>query len=389
MIDLLLEHAGDPGKDDHLRRDLIAHVAAVEASAGRGDRSQVARIEKAIQADPEGSFAFDADGAATLVAGGSRLPAGCFETPSLATLRERVRATADICVGAKARLWVLLGTSPATDIGSLQATAGPGTVFQVASQFNCLEAISPRIVPVAGYFGDSTQGPRAAISAFSGTFLRHYSAPAPDGSRFVQTTDGPQLNLLEAACSPDVARVCNGYLRAKDVADPETFASALGERFDGIRVGVHTDIPVLLGYDWDGAVEGDRRIDQVFTSTFAGRGFGMAAGAEEVDVYERVCGSLLRAAYLGTLLVAVANGRSRVVLTLIGGGVFGNPISLIWKSILWAIAEVDHMGHGGLDVVVNSRNLRDHLCLDEILAEVRGRGGPVVEFGGSGVSVWR
>jgi hypothetical protein len=78
-----------------------------------------------------------------------------------------------------------------------------------------------------------------------------------------------------------------------------------------------------------------------------------------------------------------------VVLTLIGGGVFGNPIPLIWKSILWAIAEVDRAGHGGLDIVVNSRNLRDHLSMDEVLTEVRGRGGVVVEFGGGRVSVWR
>jgi hypothetical protein len=332
---------------------------------------------------------FAADGAATLVAGGSSIPAGRFETPSLATLRARVLAKGDTRGAAQTRLWALLGTSPVTDIGSLQATAGPGTVFQVASQFNCLEAVGPHIVPIAGYFDDSTQGPRAAISAFSGTFLRHYSAPAPDGSRFVQTTDGPQLNLLEAVCLPDVARVRNGYLRAKDVSDPGAFAAVLEERFDEICVGVHTEIPVLLGYDWDGAVEGDRRIDQVFTSTFAGRGFRKAAGADNVDVYERICGSLLRAAFLGTLLAAVANGRSKVVLTLIGGGVFGNPIPLIWKSILWAIAEVDRAGHGGLDIVVNSRNLRDHLSMDEVLTEVRGRGGVVVEFGGGRVSVWR
>ena len=163
----------------------------------------------------------------------------------------------------------------------------------------------------------------------------------------------------------------------------------LEERFDETRVGVHREVPVLLGYDWDGAVEGDRRIDQVLTSTFAGRGFRKAAGAENVDVYERICGSLLRAAYLGALLAAVANRRSRVVLTLIGGGVFGNPIPLIWKSILWAIADVDRMGCGGLDIVVTSRNLRDHLSMDEIRAEVRGRGGAVVEFERGGVAVWR
>ena len=74
MIDLLLECAGDPGRDDDLKRRLAAHVAAVEASTGLGDRRQVARIERAIQADPEAAFVFDADGAATLVSRGPRLP---------------------------------------------------------------------------------------------------------------------------------------------------------------------------------------------------------------------------------------------------------------------------------------------------------------------------
>src|SRR3989442_929187 len=83
-----------------------------------------------------------------------------------------------------------------------QAPAPPGSLFQVASQFNCLESPGEFVVPVAEYFNDPTQGPRASISAFPGTLVRHYAAPAPDGSRFVQTNDGPQLNLLEGVCAP-------------------------------------------------------------------------------------------------------------------------------------------------------------------------------------------
>jgi hypothetical protein len=65
--------------------------------------------------------------------------------------------------------------SPATDIGSLQATAGAGTLFPAASQFNCLESPGPYVVDVADYFHDQTQGPRASISAFPGTLPRHYA----------------------------------------------------------------------------------------------------------------------------------------------------------------------------------------------------------------------
>ena len=51
--------------------------------------------------------------------------------------------------------------SPATDIGSLQATAGPSTLFQVASQFNnCLELpLAPLTSPPSrAWFSDPTQG---------------------------------------------------------------------------------------------------------------------------------------------------------------------------------------------------------------------------------------
>jgi hypothetical protein len=332
MIDLLLEQAGDPGREQHLLHELANHVAALRASAGAGNRSQVSAIEAAIQAHPANSFVFDREGAATLRTAAGTFPAGRFETPSIGALRQRALAARGGREGARVRLWVLDGASPATDIGSLQATAGPGTLFQVASQFNCLEAPGPFVTRVTSYFSDPTQGPRASISAFPGTFLRHYAAPGRDGRRFVQATGGPQLNLLEAVCSPGVAQVRSGYLTASDIANPSAFVAALESRFEEIRVGVHDDVPVVLGYNWDGAVAGKRRIGEVFTSTFAGGEYSNTTPSD--TTYRPICTALLRAAYLGTLLAAAALGRPKVVLTLIGGGVFGNPIPLIWESIV-------------------------------------------------------
>ncbi|HNN96766.1 MAG TPA: hypothetical protein PKI03_31065, partial [Pseudomonadota bacterium] len=106
--------------------------------------------------------------------------------------------------------------------------------------------------------------------------VRYYTAPAGDGSPFVQTTDGPQLNLLAAVCTPGVAQVHSGYLRASDISDPSAFASALQDRFGSIRVGVHDELEVVLGFDWHGEVPGEphRTIAQVFTSTVAEEGTG-------------------------------------------------------------------------------------------------------------------
>ena len=289
MIALLLKQAGDSSLEQHFLQEISAHVAAVKASAGAGDRRQVGMIEAKVRTHPETSFRFDAVGASTLRTAEASFPAGRFETPSIGDLRKRALAARTTGAGGRVRLWVLDGASPATDIGSLQATAGPSTLFQVASQFNCLESPGPHITPVATYFHDPTQGPRASISAFPGTLLRHYAAPDGNGKRFVQTSDGPQLNLLEAICSPGVAQVRSGYLTSSSIANRSALAGALESRFEDIRVGVHEDVPVVLGYNWDGAVAGDRRIGQVFTSTFAAGGYSGTSARREDPNYRPIC----------------------------------------------------------------------------------------------------
>jgi hypothetical protein len=95
-----------------------------------------------------------------------------------------------------------------------------------------------------------------------------------DGARFVQRGDGPQLNLLEAVCSPGVAVVLNGYLKAASLARPDVFSRALEEGFADLRAGVHDAVEVVFGYDWLGPVPAApaQRIAQVFTSTLAAGG---------------------------------------------------------------------------------------------------------------------
>jgi len=336
----------------------------VLASRNRGDPGAVARAEADVRAAPERAIRFDEHGVATVLAGGRRYRGGRFETPRIGDLRARAAGGGR----GHARLFVLCGTDPVTDIGAMQATAPPGSLFQVASQFNCLESPGAFLTDVARYFEDRTQGPRASISAFPGTFVRHYAAPAADGSRFVQTADR-QLDLLADVCDPAVARVHSGYLRADAIADPAAFARALGDRFDDVRVGVHDDVEVALGYDWAGGVDGERAIAQVFTSTVAGGMYG-ALGEESI------CRSLLRAAYLGTLLAAAGLRKSYVCLTLIGGGVFGNPMPLIWEALLWAFDRIEP--ERDLTVVVNGRTLDQEIRPDELRAAARARSGDVL-----------
>jgi hypothetical protein len=361
-------------------------AAAVVVSHGRGDLSLVARAEAEVCGDPRGRIRFDARGDATVHAVGRTFRGGRFEVLPLCALRARaleVRARAGRPT-ARARLWLIDGVSPASDIGALQAAAPPRSLFQVASQFNCLESPGAFLVNVADYTHDPTQGPRASISAWPGTLVRHYAAPAPDGSRFVQSADGPQIDLLAEVCDPGVAAVRSGYLRGNDVADPRALAAALEDRFEAIRIGVHDGVEVALGADWDGGVDAapHRTIAQVLTSTIAA---GMYGDLDEGDgTVMAICRQLQRAAYLGTLLAAAGLGHERVVLTLIGGGVFANPVGVIWQAISWATDLIGPFLHRDLTVIVNGRNLSEQLPLPELRAAIAARGGGILRLSRSG-----
>jgi Protein-tyrosine phosphatase len=388
FLDLILQN-GTPIDDAGLRREISRRVSAVLATRGRGSANHVSLAETFVRSEPASAFEMDASGTASLTVDGNKWHAGRFEVFSLADLRARVAQRQLPRTVPQVRLWVLDGNFPVKDIGALQATCGRNTLFQVASQFNCLESPGAFVTPVARYFSDPTQGPRASISAFPATLLRHYRAPAPDGSRFVQETDGQQIDLLSGACGRRVSR--NGYFTGEGIDDIPAVLAALESRFDSICVGVHDDAQVVLGYEWDGSVESSAPpIAQVFTSTAAGGSYRAPQhlGAEGFHI---ACRQLLRAAYLGTLLAAAALERDRIVLTLIGGGVFQNPITAIWDAIEWSLEEVKPYLSRDIDVIVNGFTLRTAISQTGadadafLLQAVRRHGGAVLTFDSAGL----
>lgn len=341
--------------------------------------SFLSTIELEVSAAPEKAFSFASDGSATLVASGNQFAAGRFTTPSIAELERGL--TADPTNEHALTLSVFQGAHALTDIGSLQGSAGEGALFQAASQFNCLEAPGPSIVPIADYVHDFTQGPRASVSAFPGTFLRHYAAPAKDGSRFVQT-DARAIDLLADVFDPSIASVRGGYLTTHGIQDRAALAQALVDRFGEIRVGLHDDVEVVYGYDWSGPVLGARRIAQVFTSTIALGSYSHDKEGGEIEIVRQ---QLLRGAYVGTLLGAASLEKSTVVLTLIGGGVFGNPKDDIWEAIEFAVERTRPYLKRPMLVIVNSREGVSPRVRDRVLAG----GGGFVEFGEHGIGVRR
>lgn len=369
MLKILDDYDGSEARGREICEVFDRQLGQLRKETRKLDRGMVARAEALVARSPGEAFTFLDDGTAQLHSDIQVWKAGRFRCRSLGEMKAEVQGSGGL------RLWLMEGTSPVTDIGALQGAADEATLFQVASQFNCLEAPSARLVKVQNYFHDPTQGPRASISAFPGTLLRHYAAPARDGSRFLQS-DSHQLNLLRRLAWDDAATVESGYLRAAFVKNPSAWAERLREHFEELEVGVHEGVEVVLGANWDGPVEGRPVISQVFTSTLAAGMYGSVDFSHQE--WQVIAQQLLRGAYLGTLLGAACSGQRRVVLTLIGGGVFGNPLELIWDSIVWACEQVKPHLPRDLTVVVNGRDLGQRMSLDRAQTDVRALGGEIL-----------
>jgi hypothetical protein len=103
--------------------------------------------------------------------------AGEFRTPKLSELRSEVLSNQDVKNMAHADS-VLTLDFVYGDVSALHANEQyRHATFQAASQFNCLEFISPNITPehgISGYEHDRTQGPACSIACGAGTAYRNY-----------------------------------------------------------------------------------------------------------------------------------------------------------------------------------------------------------------------
>jgi hypothetical protein len=103
---------------------------------------------------------------------------GDLELVSLETLRGRLKAAGKL----PGRLRVRVVTGDVRQMHRLPENAG--ALFQVASQFNLLEMVSPEVTPEQGvtrYQHDRTQGPACAIAAGAATIYRNYFVPVNGG----------------------------------------------------------------------------------------------------------------------------------------------------------------------------------------------------------------
>ncbi|MBN8965688.1 MAG: hypothetical protein J0H89_09975 [Rhizobiales bacterium] len=297
------------------------------------------------ETDYEGTLAklsVDGDRLQSLVNGKS-YGIGDLELVPLQALRDRTKSLQAAQPG-RLKVSIVKG-----DVRKMhQSPENAGALFQVASQFNLLEMVSPRVAPEQGvtrYQHDHTQGPACAIAAGAATIYRNYFAPV-DGGRG-QTTDRQFDGLADLGKAlggglnqPVTAlwSMQNGYALCTRTG-LDAIARYLGalepEQLDILRgnlcIGVHRDVEVT-----DAAGEPRPLVSQAFCSALP-----VAYTRVPPSHWEPFASLVLQAAYEATMLAAVLNaqrGASNIVLlTMLGGGAFGNREEWIHAAIKRAL----------------------------------------------------
>lgn len=277
---------------------------------------------------------------------------GQFEMASLAGLRRRVAEGAGLA--GPTRVSIVTG-----DVRKMhQSPEYAGALFQVASQFNALEMVGPSITPEDGvtrYENDRTQGPACAIAAGAATIYRNYFAPVGDqtGQSAANQLDGladlgTELSRALAHPVSDLWSMQNGYALATRtglnlIAEHLRAIGDLGasELAGCLRMGLHKGVEVT-----DGPTSPGQLVNQIFCSALP-----VAYGRWPQPLWQDFAQLILDAAYEATLLAGVLNSRQGssniVLLTLLGGGAFGNAPEWIHTAIRRALDKTQ--GHG-LDV---------------------------------------
>jgi hypothetical protein len=258
---------------------------------------------------------------------------GKLEIVSLAELRERMRGL-NPNRGNAIKVSELVGDAKALHADS-KAT---GAFFQVASQFNLLEMVSPSVTPEQGitiYENDPTQGPACAVACTAGTVYRNYFVELD--SQIGQTAS-KQVDCLSAIgetlgnVNSRLWKMKNGYalpspdgLKEVDSKLSTISESELDELRGELKIGLQWDTQVTLS-------NCEHLVTQAYCSALPVAYSGLPSRS-----WERFARLILEAAYEATFAASVFNasktGNKSVYLTLLGGGAFGNDQVWIMDAI--------------------------------------------------------
>lgn len=227
-------------------------------------------------------------------------------------------------------------------------------VFQVASQFNCLEMASPEYTPEMGidiYDEDNTQGPKCAICCGSGTLYRNY---------FLNCGQ-PQINTLSDLSNQinptnDIWNMVNGYLifvdeySAKYIDDLILLSGSHYSNYYSTGIQKLTEVNNSQNH---------QLVTQVYCSAVP-INYNLRINPR---IYSNFCKFILDCIYEITFYIALENynltGNGKLFLTLVGTGAFGNPEAWAISSIQKALRKFEKTP---LDIkIVSYKNKNNNL----------------------------
>ena len=289
---------------------------------------------------------------------------GELEIPTLAQLRQRVRPIPPKPETNSLREVV-------ANVQQLhQDKANENSLFQVASQFNLLEMISPHFSPEQGvgiYERDFTQGPACAIAAGAGTIYRNYFAVV--NGNIGQSADHQidclaGIGTLLGNTEQDLWRMTNGYVlpTASGLQEINQRLQVMDESGrdqlrQALQIGLQWHTQVTLG-------EASHVVSQIYCSALP-----VAYSPYQSQLWAPFATLILEAAYEATICAAILNaeqtGNNRLFLTLLGGGAFGNEQSWIIEAIHRALSLYPDYG---LEIAIVSYG-RSQPCVQKLIAE--------------------
>jgi hypothetical protein len=275
---------------------------------------------------------------------------GQLETPSLAELRERVHSSGY----AEGKISVREVVANVQHLHTEESNTD--SLFQVASQFNLLEMVSPNIIPEQGvgiYEHDRTQGPACAIAAGAGTIYRNYFAAVNGQIGQSASNQIDCLGDIGAAlgnAESQLWEMRNGYVLPSH--------SGLTKISNRLRASSESELDELrqllrIGIQWNTQVtlnDCKHRVSQVYCSALP-----VAYSDHSSNLWAEFARLILEASYEATIctgiLNSIKNGNNRLFLTLLGGGAFGNETDWIIGAIQRAL---NLYKHTDLDVTIVS-----------------------------------
>ena len=260
-------------------------------------------------------------------------------------------------------------------------------IFQVASQTNCLEHPNSGVSPEAGitnYYLDKTQGPACSIACPAGTYVRNWHGlpkSKPQTRRKQVSLLGKLAKKIKNKDSLGNYKFFseqNGYILVtsaqkknlkklfSDLSNPEKLNS---EIIDHIQIGIMEDTEVLCfgeldkikTYRYEPNLEKKFTVSQAFCSALSLDSTYNKSDKKSIDLLAK---AILDAQYEALLWLAVKNtcesGKNSVFLTLVGGGVFENPIEWIQSSITRAINIIKKFGFPLSIYIIHRGNVTHH-----------------------------